>query len=239
MWSGSDPLTGPYATRATRTYLPLESRCRLLRGAVFPVTLRGMAVKAWHRSSIREDKCLTEDRKSLIERYMIDAAEAQARAERAAEEKARQAEEEARRAVAEAKRAAEERAARRAVAEAKRAVEEEAARRAAAEAKRAARADAAATRTPPAVEPPVADLPVAALQLDQLPVAAPPVAEEAPAAALVAEPRGQAEPELATRLPIYRWFDARGQRDETSDPGGDLRAAVVLRLAERRGPARS
>src|SRR5207245_4179059 len=110
--------------------------------------------------SIREDKCLTEDRKSLIERYMIDAAEAQARAERASEEKARQAEEAARRAAAEAKRAAEEQAARRAAEEKARQAEEEV-RRAAAEAKRAARADAAATRTPPAVEPTVAELPVA------------------------------------------------------------------------------
>ena len=66
----------------------------LLRGPVFPVTLRGMAVKAWKRSSVAAGNRLTDDRKSLIERYMIEEAEAQARAQRAAEEQARRAAEE-------------------------------------------------------------------------------------------------------------------------------------------------
>ena len=99
----------------------------LLHGPVFPVTLRGMTTKAWKRSSVVEEKRLTDDRKSLIERYQIDAAEAQARAQRAAEEQALQAEEDAKRAAAEegarrasddAQRAAEERACRRSCASA-------------------------------------------------------------------------------------------------------------------------
>jgi len=47
-----------------------------------------MAAKAWKRSSVRWDYRITEDRKSLVERYMIDAEEAQAREQRAAEEQA-------------------------------------------------------------------------------------------------------------------------------------------------------
>jgi len=72
-----------------------------------------MAVKAWKRSSVAAGNRLTDDRKSLIERYMIEEAEAQARAQRAAEEQARRAaEEQAKQAAAaeEARRAAEEQA---------------------------------------------------------------------------------------------------------------------------------
>src|SRR5205823_4177649 len=116
----------------------------LLRGPIFPVTLRYMATKTWKRSPAGEAKHLTDDRKSLIVRYMIDEAEAEARAQRAAEAARRAAEEEARRAAEAAKRAAEEEAKRSAV-EAKRAAEEEA-RRAAKEAKEAARADKQAKR---------------------------------------------------------------------------------------------
>src|SRR2546430_2374266 len=168
-----------------------------------------MAEKARIRSSIREDYRLTEDRRSLVERYMIDAAEAQARARRAADEQARRrAEEEAAaRAAEEAKRAAEEQ---------ERRAAEEAAAHAAKEAKRAARADDAATRMPPTVEP-VADLAVAAFRPDELPVALPVVAE-APSAAEIAEPPEQEELKHATSLPIYGWFDAPALRKEMLEP---------------------
>jgi hypothetical protein len=62
-----------------------------------------MAVKAWKRSPAPAPAAarLTDDRKSLIERYMIDEAEAEARAHRAAEEQAKRAAEEEARRVAE------------------------------------------------------------------------------------------------------------------------------------------
>src|SRR5207247_2478404 len=82
-----------------------------------PCNTPGMPAKAWKRSSVVEEKRLTDDRKGLIERYQIDAAEAQARAQRAAEEQALQAEEDAKRAAAEEE-------ARRAADDAQRAAEE-------------------------------------------------------------------------------------------------------------------
>ncbi len=213
----------------------------LLHGLVFPVTLRGMAAKGWIRSSVREARRLTEDRRSLVERYMIDAAEAQARAQRAADEQAMRraevakgaAEEQAKRAAMEAKRAAEEQA-RRAAKEAKRAAEEQA-KRAAMEAKQAARADKEAKRAAgerarraakeakraaraegaatctPPAAEPVADLSVAAFQPDELPAAAPRAAE-------IAEPREQEELTDETSLPIYGWFDAPALRKEVLEP---------------------
>ena len=73
-----------------------------------------MAVKVWNRASGRAAVRLTDARKSLIERYMIDAAEAQARAQAAAEEAERAASLEARRAAeAEERRVVEEAMARR------------------------------------------------------------------------------------------------------------------------------
>jgi hypothetical protein len=96
------------------------------------------------------EKRLSEERRSLVERYMIDAEEAQARAERAADEHARRAaEEEASRAAEEAKRAAEDQAMRAAAKKEARRAATEAKRAAAEEAWRTAAADATATHTPP------------------------------------------------------------------------------------------
>ena len=176
-----------------------------------------MPVNAWKWPSAREDRRLSEDRKSLIERYTIDNAEAEARAQRAAEEEAkRAAEAEARRAAEEAKRRAEEQARlaakdakrkARADRQAERAAEEQA-RRVAKEAKRATRAQSV-------IEP------VAALRLAEHPAAAPPVADELPATAEIVEPREQVEPdsEYAPRLPIYGWLDAPAPQEEGRDPG--------------------
>src|SRR6266516_1958282 len=110
---------GPAGLAATgRRYSPIPLTVFARWG--LPCNTRRMTAKVWKRSSGRVDKNLTDDRKSLIERYMIDAEEAKARTQRAAEEQARPAAKEARRA------AAEEEAARRAAAEAaaKRAAEE-------------------------------------------------------------------------------------------------------------------
>lgn len=186
-----------------------------LHRAVIPVTLRGMAVKHWRRSSVGEEKRLTEDRRNLAERYMIDAEEAHARAERAAQEEAgRAAEEEARRAAEAARRAGE---------EAKQAAEQQA-KLAAKEAKGTARAGAAATRVPQPVEPRGADPPVAGLSAAapwpaEPPPAAPPLAERAPAASEIAEPHDppESEPEATTPLPIYGWLDSRPKSDEALD----------------------
>jgi hypothetical protein len=151
-----------------------------------------MVVKHWRRSSVGE-KRLTEDRRNLAQRYMIDAEEARAQAERAAqEEAARRAEEEARRAAEEARRAAAEQARRAAAEEAKQAAERQA-KRAAEEAKQVTRAGAAATRVTQPVEPHV-------------------VTSE------IAEPHAQpSSPEPTAHLPIYGWLDSRPKTDEALD----------------------
>src|SRR4029079_15748578 len=136
----------PSPARSTRRSSPIPPLA-LAHSSPPLVTLRRMAAKVWRRSAAGVATRRTDDRKSLMERYMIDAAEAKARADRAAEEAERRlaaeaearelAEKEERRraAEAEARRLAEEEERRLAAeAEARRLAEEEEARRRAAEA---------------------------------------------------------------------------------------------------------